>query len=62
MADFHKRMGKSQSADSPGVDSANEAIMVPVLVWLLVLTLIHITDFNSVSCCYRPRCQSKYYS
>ncbi|KAF7897460.1 hypothetical protein EAF00_005688 [Botryotinia globosa] len=31
MADFHKRMGKSQNANSPGVDSANEAVMVPAL-------------------------------
>ncbi|KAF7902027.1 uncharacterized protein EAF01_007325 [Botrytis porri] len=31
MADFHKRMGKSQNANSPKVDSANEVIMVPVL-------------------------------
>ncbi|KAF7948841.1 hypothetical protein EAE96_008024 [Botrytis aclada] len=31
MADFHKRMGKSQNANSPKVDSANESIMVPVL-------------------------------
>ncbi|KAF7937584.1 uncharacterized protein EAE98_001898 [Botrytis deweyae] len=31
MADFHKRMGKSQNANSPRVDSANEVIMVPVL-------------------------------
>ncbi|KAF5873836.1 putative acyl- n-acyltransferase protein [Botrytis fragariae] len=31
MADFHKRMGKSQNTNSRRVDSANEAIMVPVL-------------------------------
>ncbi|TGO28877.1 hypothetical protein BPAE_0022g00520 [Botrytis paeoniae] len=31
MADFHRRMGKSQNANLPRVDSANEAIVVPVL-------------------------------